>query len=154
MSDRGILSADMRLFLEALSRSRGPVMGLDIGTRHIGVALSDEGHSIAFPRGGFRRGRIHEDIASIRKIAGGASICAAVVGMPTCVNENTEYVAVQQFIRKYSQLLLPECGVRIIGFWDESFTTQLAKDSFMKHAKKTTRNHLATRKRVIDGVST
>lgn len=153
MSDRGPLSAQMSSFVEALSECKGPVLGLDVGLRHIGVALSDERHLISFPRGGFGRASIREDIASMRKITGLVEMHAAVVGMPTCSGRTASYAKVQDFSRAYAQGVLPECGIRVIAFWDESYTTQLAKDSFMGHAKKRDRNRLATRKRVVDGVS-
>lgn len=153
MSNGGLASRQMKSFVNAVTESEGPVLGLDVGVRHIGVALSDEKRQIAFSQGGFRRGEIREDIARIKNITRGGAVYVAVVGMPTSSNGSASYANVQAFVRGYSQGVLGECGIHVIGFWDESFTTQLAKDAFMKRSKKSVRNRISTRKRVVDGVS-
>lgn len=82
----------------------------------------------------------------------GANVHAAVVGIPSSSTRGESYGKLQAFVRGYSQGVLAECGIKVFGYWDESFTTQLAKESFMKRSKKSARNRLSLRKRAVDAV--
>lgn len=152
VSNGGLASPQMKAFVRALAETDGPILGLDVGIRHIGVALSDVGRQISFSQGGFRRSGIREDIAKIRNMTHSADVHAAVVGMPSSSTSGGSYGKLQSFVSGYSQGVLAECGIKVIGYWDESFTTQLAKESFMKRSKKSVRNRLSLRKRSIDAV--
>lgn len=143
---------DMTGFAKALTEFEGPILGLDVGLRHIGVSMSDANRQIAFAQRGFRRASIRQDIEIITGIMKLTTVQAAVVGLPT------EQVApsarkLPDFIRMYSRGVLPECGIRVIGFWDESLSTKLAKDAFMQRTRKRLRNRLSLRKRMVDAVS-
>lgn len=147
----GLASPQMQSFAVAVADVDGPVLGLDVGIRHIGVALSDAGRQISFSQLGFRRGAVREDIERIQEVTRRAAIRAAVVGMPVAPVGH-ECLKLQEFVRGYSQTILAACGVEVIGFWDESFTTKLAKDAFMKRSRKRARNSLSLRKRTVDAV--
>lgn len=159
----GRSSCDFEAFTSLLSQQRAPVLGLDVGTRHIGTALSDEGHHVAFPHIGFQRGSIHDDIDRINAITSASGICIAIVGMPATpvgipqTFRKPQYASgkqpLQTFIREYSTRVLEQCGVEALAFWDESFSTVVAKDQFMKTAKKSERNDIGMRKRASDTVS-
>lgn len=142
----------LQSFAKALRDTGGPVLGLDVGTRHIGVAISDCNRMISFPRIGFRRSDARQDIQRLRQITSAEGVQSAVVGMPIApLGKNND--AFRQFTSSYAESVLRQCGVKHLGFWDESNTSVLAKDAFMRSAKKTQRNDLALRKRMVDAVS-
>lgn len=147
----GLASPHMRSFAASLADVEGPILGLDVGIRHVGVALSDATRQISFSQQGFRRNTVRHDIDKIQEITQAASVRAAVVGIPIAPT-GRECQKLQEFVYGYSQAVLAACGIQVIGFWDESFTTKLAKDAFMKRSRKTARNNLSMRKRVVDSV--
>lgn len=60
---------------------RGVVLGLDVGTRHIGVARSDIGGRIAFPLLGFRRDELTTTSGKSHTIMQRLHDCDAVAGV-------------------------------------------------------------------------
>ncbi len=58
------------------------ILGVDLGSKRIGLAISDEAGAIAFPAGILEsRGRKH-DISSLRALITEKNIARAVVGLP------------------------------------------------------------------------
>ena len=58
------------------------LLGLDLGTRVIGVALSDVGLLLATPYGGIKRGKMAGNAADIAAIARVQGVGGLVVGLP------------------------------------------------------------------------
>lgn len=148
----GRSSAEMGEFSKALTLVKGPIAGFDVGLRHIGMAMSDVNRQIAFSSAGFARGSVRQDIEFVQSIIQGAGVKAAVVGMPIAPRDKLAR-KLPDFIRMYSKTVLPECGIEVIGYWDESFSTLLAK-SVTKHTLKgRLRKSYIMRKQKIDAVS-
>ncbi|KAI0564073.1 YqgF/RNase H-like protein [Gracilaria domingensis] len=122
---------------------------MDVGTRHIGLALSDDARLVSFPHSAFRRRSVLSDVQRLRLLARESQVSCAVVGMPRAPH-GAECRALQEFVRLYSHRVLGESGFRAIAYWDECFTTVIAKDEFMSSAKKGERNNSALRKRRVD----
>lgn len=61
---------------------RGPILGLDFGTRRIGLAVSDAGAAIAFPIGALERTTLHRDLAALGELARERGVVGVVVGLP------------------------------------------------------------------------
>ena len=62
------------------------VLGIDLGSKRIGLAISDEPGAIAFPAGVLEcRGR-RRDIAALRSLIEDRGIARAVVGLPIHMN--------------------------------------------------------------------
>ncbi len=58
------------------------ILGVDLGSKRIGLAVSDEGGEIAFPAGILEsRGR-KKDVAALRKLIAEREVGRAVVGLP------------------------------------------------------------------------
>lgn len=149
----GLVKSELVAFHRLLNSLRGPVLGLDVGTRHIGVALSDPEHLVSFPHSGFQRHALSSDARRLEKLAYSTSARCAVVGMPQSPPHGGDCNALQAFIRLYSQRVLHESGFHGIAYWDESYTSVMATDKFLTHAKKSERNDRQLRKRRIDAVS-
>lgn len=63
------------------------VMALDVGEKTIGVAVSDESETFAFPREAIQRQEGHRrDMAALRQIIEADGIEEIVVGMPIMMN--------------------------------------------------------------------
>tara|TARA_B100001146_G_C16090170_1_gene394623 strand:- start:308 stop:724 length:417 start_codon:yes stop_codon:yes gene_type:complete len=113
------------------------VLGLDVGDKNTGVALSDESCIIAFPLDTLTSS--HDNISKIRILIDRYNVKEIVVGMPYTLSGNIGAQAnrVEEFIKKLSV----EITVPIITI-DERFTTQEAKritsEYKIKHNKKNT----------------
>jgi putative holliday junction resolvase len=121
-------------------------LGLDIGTRRIGVALSDSGGTVATPyevvdRSG-DRGRDHRRIAAL---AGEAGADVVVVGMPLSLDGSIGPAA-QAVLDEIDQLR-GALAVEIVT-WDERLSTVQAERSLRAgNVRK------ARRRRVVDQVA-
>lgn len=61
---------------------RGPILGLDFGTRRIGLAVSDAEAAIAFPIGALERSSPDRDLAALGELARERGVVGVVVGLP------------------------------------------------------------------------
>ncbi len=101
-------------------------LGLDVGARRIGVALSDELGLLAAPLTTVQVRRRQEDraLAEIAAIAREKGVEAVVVGLPTSLNgsEGPQAAIVRDFAARLAPLLdVP------IAFGDERYTTAEAE---------------------------
>lgn len=122
-------------------------IGLDIGTRHVGIAMSDKFGRIAFPVRAFVRSSITEDVQKIKSLVDGYGARIAVMGVPNLntmshgKHKNTlttsatttrldgdEGESVKRFILTYGVNVLHLSGVRVIALWDESYSTAFARE--------------------------
>jgi putative holliday junction resolvase len=108
--------------LESLaSLGRGArILGVDLGEKTIGLALSDVGRSIATPLETIRRTKFTPDAARIRALAGQFAIGAVVVGLP--LNMDGSEGPRAQATRAFARNLKPLLGLPIV-FWDERLST-------------------------------
>lgn len=96
------------------------LLGLDIGSRTIGIALSDATWTVATPVRTLRRTRLRRDIEDLRQAAGALDVGGLVVGLPVQMDgrEGPRCQAVRQFVRDLiGSLPLP------VAFWDERLST-------------------------------
>jgi putative Holliday junction resolvase len=94
------------------------LMGLDIGTKTIGLALSDVERRLASPLDTIRRKRFSEDAASLLKRAAEFQVAALIVGLPLNMDgsEGPRAQSTRAFVRN-----LPH-GVSV-SYWDERLST-------------------------------
>lgn len=106
-------------FQAALPAS-GALIGLDPGTRTIGVAVSDATRLIASPVSGVKRRKFALDAAEIFAILDDRSACAVVVGHPLNMDGSAGPSA--QAARAFARNLL---GLRDLPLllWDERLST-------------------------------
>ena len=119
---------DIGAFAAALPRGRA-LAGLDLGTRTIGVAVSDRRLSVASPLRTLRRGRFADDAAALLAIAAERDIGGFVLGLPRNMDgsEGPRCQSVRAFARNLSRLTdLP------IGFWDERLSTVAAERALLE----------------------
>ena len=110
---------DIAGFAAALAPMRA-LMGLDLGTKTIGVAVSDPFLSVATPLETVRRVKFTQDAAQLQQIIAHRSIGGIVLGLPMNMDgsEGPRAQSTRAFARNLDRLVeLP------ITFWDERLST-------------------------------
>ena len=96
------------------------LLGLDVGTRTIGLALSDATWLVATPVRTIRRTRLAADAEALRSAALELEARGLVVGLPVEMDgrQGPRCQSVRQFVRNVEPVLaLP------VAFWDERLST-------------------------------
>ena len=106
-------------FRDALPHG-GRLMGLDVGTKTIGVALCDAGWTIASPAELLARGKFTADLARLKAIAAAQAVRGVVIGLPLNLDgsDSPRTQSTRAFARNAAPLGLP------ILLWDERWSTQ------------------------------
>lgn len=102
----------------------GALIGLDLGTKTIGVALSDPGRRFAVPRLVISRAKFTGDAAKLLEIAAANAAAGFVIGLPLNMDgtEGPRAQATRAFVRNMERLTaLP------FVFWDERLSTIAAE---------------------------
>ncbi|KAE9631523.1 Holliday junction resolvase RuvX [Parasedimentitalea maritima] len=100
------------------------LIGLDLGDKTVGVAVSDPMGTVATPLETVRRKKFTVDAARLLEIIEGRSIGGIVLGLPRNMDgsEGPRCQKTRAFARNLSRLTeLP------IGFWDERLSTVAAE---------------------------
>ncbi len=121
------------------------LMGLDLGEKTIGVAVSDRMRGVASPLETVRRKKFTLDSARLLEIAADREIGGILLGLPKNMDgtEGPRCQSTRAFARNLSRLTdLP------IGFWDERLSTVAAEKALLE--ADTTRKR---RGQVIDHVA-
>ena len=108
----------------ALAALPGPLMGLDLGTKTIGVAVSDGLRMTATALETVRRTRFAADAARLEQIISGRGIAAIVLGLPLNMDgsEGPRCQSTRAFARNLAARI-----AQPIAFWDERLTTVAAE---------------------------
>jgi putative Holliday junction resolvase len=114
-----VITASAPDFREALPEG-GRLMGLDVGTKTIGVALCDAGWTIATPAELIRRGKFTADLEKLRTLASAQQASGLVLGLPLNLDgsDSPRTQSVRAFARNLAPLGLP------LLLWDERWSTQ------------------------------
>ena len=96
------------------------VMGLDLGTKTIGLALSDVNWTIATPLETIRRVKFTPDVAALLDLAARHDVGALVIGLPKNM-DGTEGPRAQS-TRAFVRNLMPKTALPVV-FWDERLST-------------------------------
>lgn len=99
--------------------SGGRLMGLDVGTKTIGVAVCDAGWCFATPDKTIVRKKFGADLAALQAFATAQSIAGLVVGLP--LNMDGSDSARTQSTRAFARNLAP-LGLPLL-LWDERWST-------------------------------
>ncbi|MBD3787106.1 MAG: Holliday junction resolvase RuvX [Sphingomonadales bacterium] len=107
----------------------GALAGLDLGTKTIGVAVSDRMRSVASPLRTIRREKFTLDAAELLKITAEREIAGIVLGWPVNMDgsEGPRSQSTRAFARNLEKLTpLP------IAFWDERLSTVAAERALLE----------------------
>ena len=135
---------DVSKFANKLN-SNNSLIGLDLGTKTIGVAVSDTILSVATPIKTIKRKKFSTDADQLLEIISIKNCCGVVVGLPKNMDgsEGPRAQSTRAFARNFSaKAQLP------ITFWDERLSTVAAEKALLE--ADTTRKRRAE---VIDHVA-
>ena len=104
------------------------LMGLDLGTKTIGVAVSDVSRTIATARTTLRRTKLSRDIETLRALIADEGIGGIVVGLP--VNMDGSEGPRAQSARDTAARLADGLGLPV-AFWDERWSTVAAERAML-----------------------
>jgi putative Holliday junction resolvase len=125
--------------------ARGALLGLDLGDKTIGLALSDLRRQVATPLHTLRRQKFAADAAAVLALAAARGVVGLVIGLPLNMDgsEGPRAQSVRAFARNLARLSpLP------VLFWDERLSTVAAERVLL--AADTSRKRRAE---VIDAVA-
>lgn len=123
-----MICEDIETFAAALPRF-GALAGLDLGTRTIGVAISDGLRGVATPAETIRRTKFTQDANTLLALLTQREITGIVLGLPRNMDgsEGPRAQSTRAFARNLSGLSdLP------IGFWDERLSTVAAERALLE----------------------
>lgn len=109
------------------------VIGLDVGTKRIGVARADSTTRIAVPVGTLTVDGKEYD--ALKKLADKLNTKCFVVGLPR--NNNGEETAQSAYARDFAKKLEKEIPGAKVKYQDESLTSVAAEERLMKKVNKT-----------------
>ena len=114
-----MIAAGIKAFREALPEG-GRLLGLDVGTKTIGVAFCDDRWTIATAAELVRRTKFARDLAIIEDLIAAQRVAGIVIGLPLNMDgsESPRTQSTRAFARNMSSLGLP------ILLWDERWSTQ------------------------------
>jgi putative Holliday junction resolvase len=135
---------DIEVFAAALPPARA-LIGLDLGEKTIGVAVTDSFLSVATPLETVRRKKFGIDAARLQEIIADRKIGGLILGLPRNMDgsEGPRCQSTRAFARNFDRL-----GNLPIGFWDERLSTVAAEKALLE--ADTTRKRRAE---VIDHVA-
>jgi putative Holliday junction resolvase len=122
-----LIASSAQEFASALPGG-GKLLGLDVGTKTIGVAVCDAGWHFAGPLETIRRTKFTQDLASLRRIAEREHAVGLVVGLPLNMDasDSPRTQSVRTFARNLAPLDLP------ILLWDERWSTQAVERAMIE----------------------
>ncbi len=96
------------------------LLGLDVGTKTIGMALSDTTRLIATPFETIRRTRFRDDVQRIARAITDHEVGGIVVGLPLRLDgdDGPRTQGVRQFARNLIEVIATP-----VAFWDERLST-------------------------------
>jgi len=125
LTSRSPVSADERRYTAAAMR----LLGLDVGDKVVGVALSDETATIAGGLDTLRRIGPRRDVKAIADLAKRHDVAEIVVGLPLGLDGSTGTQA--QKVLAFVETLKIAVRVPIVP-WDERFTTVAAQQALIE----------------------
>jgi putative Holliday junction resolvase len=119
------------------------ILGLDVGSKTIGLALSDATRIVATPHSTIKRTKFTADASLLRAIIKDMDVDALVIGLPVSMDgtEGPRCQSVRQFATNLLQTIdLP------IAFWDERLSTAAVERMLIREADMSRRR----RAQVVD----
>jgi len=126
------MAAGPDISIEELAERLPPgarLAGLDLGTKTIGIALSDPGLKIATPLRTIRREKFSRDAEALLAVCAREKVGGMILGLPVNMNntEGPRAQATRAFLRNLAQLTaIP------VTLWDERLSTAAAERAMIE----------------------
>jgi len=132
--------------LKAMLVRDGRLMGLDVGSKTVGIATSDVLRTLATPLVTLKRGKLAADLASLAELARKHEVRALVVGLPLNMDgtEGPRCQSVRQFVANLGNHGPPALAALPVVMQDERLSTAavtrgMIDDYDMSRAKRAER---------------
>lgn len=111
----------------------GRVLALDVGSKWIGIALSDTRTVIASPHSTYERRSFQKDHAHIQKLLNDHGVTLVIVGLPLNLDGSlsTQGESIYRYILNLYEKMTP-FSVPLL-FWDERFSTNAVNRAMLDH---------------------
>ena len=106
------------------------LLGLDVGTKTVGLALSDTRLVIGSPLDTIRRRRFREDAATLFGLVDRHGVGGLVIGLPLALAGGD--TPRTQSVRQFARNLLAERDMPVL-LWDERFSTAAVTREMIAH---------------------
>lgn len=108
------------------------LMGLDLGSKTIGLAVGDSSHKIATPFETIRRKKFGLDAAALGALIEAENIGGLVMGLPLNMDGSAgpRVQATQAFLRNLNNL--PDFPARPVLLWDERLSTAAVERTLLE----------------------
>jgi putative Holliday junction resolvase len=121
------------------------LLGLDLGDKTIGLAISDSALRVASPLVTVRRTKFTQDTETLKHIMAERAVGGLVLGLPVNMDgsEGPRCASVRQFATNLDQI----AGLSLpVAFWDERLSTAAVERFLVKEADMTRKR----RAKVVD----
>jgi putative Holliday junction resolvase len=99
---------------------KGALLGLDVGTKTIGIAISDPGRSVASPVETIRRTKFSDDVLRLEALIDSRRVIGFVIGLPVALDGSEGSRC--QSVRQFAANLMARRDLPTL-LWDERFST-------------------------------
>lgn len=106
----------------------GRLLGLDYGTRRLGIAVSTPEQNISSPLENYERRSERLDAEHLRQVATDYRVAGLVVGLP--VHMSGEEGGKAREARAFGEWASRETGLPV-RYWDERFTSAMAEEHLL-----------------------
>ena len=113
------ITHDINNFKAVFSQDR-KIIGLDVGKKTIGIAISDPTTKVALTHKTIFRKKLKEDLQMLQEIISDNAIVSIVIGLP--LNKDGTKGPIAQSVITFSHILLKAFKLPIL-LWDERFST-------------------------------
>lgn len=108
------------MLADLCAESKGRLLGLDVGSKTVGLALSDTGHIIASPYKTLERKGWKQDLPFLANLIKAENVIACVIGLP--INMDGSMGERCEYVRDFGDKLQEFIETPII-YWDERLST-------------------------------
>lgn len=115
--------------IASLLAKRDRVLGVDLGTKTIGLAISDPALQIASPIKMINRSKLKTDVKEIKRIICEYTIGAFIIGLP--INMDGTKSARSQATEDWAGALVKLVNIPVC-FWDERLSTAAVEREMLK----------------------
>ena len=131
--------------LPTLLKQGQRLLGLDVGAKTIGLAISDSRLSIASPLETIARRKFTEDAKALKALCEEREVGGLIIGLP--INMDGSQGPRCQSVRDFARNLVEIAGLRLpIAFWDERLSTAAVERFLVEEADMTRKR----RSQVVD----
>lgn len=152
-AEAGFTTTDADAFLAALQACGGTrLLGLDIGTKTIGLATADLVHGIVTARDTLKRTKATADMAVLGELAGREGVAGLVAGLPLSMDGGD--TPRTQSVRAQARNIAQALG-RPLLLWDERWSTvaveRMMVEADLSRAKRAKRVDALAAAHILEG---